>query len=187
VSEPASNPKANPALAGLLEPGETVRWSAQPRPVVYILRGLSSIAYGTTWAVLGAFWYHGAMLAPWDGWWKLVPILSLPFIFAGLSFFIWPIRLGAQARRTWYVVTDRRVFIAELPKRHPPKVRVFSPHELGPPLVVKRMDGLYNLILTNRAQEQWPHLYPRIEDAFFGLTETESASEAIARTLPHPA
>jgi len=180
------DPLQNPALAGLLEPGETVTWSAQPRPYVYILRGLPAIAYGITWSVLGAFWYHGAMLAPWDGWWKLVPILSVPFILAGLSFFLAPIRLGAQARRTWYVVTDRRVFIAELPAHHPPKVRVFSPHELAPPLAVKRLDGLHNLILTHRAQEQWPHLYPRIEDAFFGLTETEPASEAIGK-LPHAA
>jgi hypothetical protein len=181
VSEPASNPEANLALAALLEPGESVAWSMQPRPYVYIVRGLSSIAYGTTWAVLGAFWYHGAMLAPWDGWWKLVPVLSLPFIFAGLSFFIWPIRLGTQARRTWYVVTDRRVFIAELFAHRAPKLRVFSSHELAPPLAVKRMDGLYNLVLTHRAQEGLPHLAPRLEDAFFGLRETEAASEAVGR------
>ena len=174
-----------PALDAILEPGETVAWAMQPRPYVYIVRGLSSIAYGTTWAVLGAYWYRGSggigPLSAFDGWWRLVPLLSLPFIVAGWSFFIGPIRLGVRARHTWYVVTNRRVFIAEMPARQPLRIRVFSPHELAPPLVVKRVDGLYNLILTHRAQEQWPHLYPRIEDGFFGLRETEDVSAAVGR------
>jgi hypothetical protein len=172
-----------PALIPVLDPGENLLWAAQPRPYVYIVRGLASIAYGTTWAVLGAYWYHGAggvgKYSAFDGWFRLVPVLSLPFIFAGFSFFIHPMKLGAQARRTWYVVTDRRVFIAEIFARQPPRLRVFSTHELAPPLAVKRMDGLYNLVLTHRAQEGLPHLNPRLEDAFFGLSETETASEAI--------
>jgi len=181
-----SKSEAFPAqLSASLEPGETVLWSAQPRPYVYIVRGMASIAYGTTWAVLGAFWYHGSggmgRYSAFEGWWRLIPLLSLPFIFAGLSFFIHPIRLGALARRTWYVVTNRRVFIAELPSHGAPRVRVFSPHELAPPLAVKRFDGLYNLVLTHRAQEQIDHLAPRLEDAFFGLPETESASAAIEK------
>ena len=188
VSESADLPPA--ALAATLEPGERVVWSAQPRPYVYLVRGLPAIAYGTTWSVLGAYWYRGSGgigdLSAFEGWWRLVPLLSVPFILAGFSFFLSPIRLAAQARRTWYVVTDRRVFMAELPARKLSKVRVFSPHELAPPLVVKRMDGLHNLILTHRAQEQWPHLYPRLEDAFFGLTETENAVAAIEALHPRP-
>ena len=170
-------------LTALLAPGEKVLWQAQPRPAAFILRAMPNLAYGVTWAVLGAFWYRGSggigRLSAFEGWWRLVPLLSLPFILAGFSFFLWPIRLGALARRTWYVVTNRRVFIAELPAHVAPKLREFSPHELAEPLAVKRMDGLYNLVLTHRAQEQLPHLNPRLEDAFFGLNETESASEAI--------
>ena len=186
MAEPHQIPQANvvpPALAAMLEPGESVAWSMQPRPYVYIVRGLSSIAYGTTWAVLGAYWYHGSggvgRYSAFEGWWRLVPLLSLPFILAGLSFFVSPIRLGAQARRTWYVVTNRRVFIAELFAHREPKLRLFSSHELAPPLAVKRIDGLYNLVLTHRAQEGLPHLAPRIEDAFFGLADAEAASEAV--------
>ena len=167
----ASPPSAAAALAGVLEPGEAVTWAMQPRPYVYLVRGLTSIAYGATWSVLGALWYHGAggvgKYSAFEGWWRLVPLLSLPFILAGLSFFIHPIRLGAQARRTWYAVTDRRVFIAELFSDRPAKLRVFSPHELAPPVALKRIDSLYNLVLTHRAQEQLPHLAPRLEDAFF--------------------
>jgi hypothetical protein len=170
-----------------MESGETILWSAQPRPYVYIVRGLTAIAYGTTWAVLGAFWYHGSggvgRYSAFEGWWRLIPLLSLPFILAGLSFYLHPIRLGARARRTWYVVTDRRVFIAELFSRKPAQLRVFSTHELAPPLAVKRFDGLYNLVLTHRAQEQIDHLAPRLEDAFFGLSETESATAAIRKCV----
>ena len=186
VSESALPPP--PALAAVLEPGETVEWLAQPRPYVYLVRGLPAVAYGTTWSVLGAFWYRGSggigEYSAFEGWWRLVPLLSVPFILAGFSFFLAPIRLGAQARRTWYVVTNCRVLIAELPARGPARIRVFSSHELAPPLAIKRLDGLYHLILTHRAQEQWPHLSPRLEDAFFGLEETEKPVAAIARLRP---
>jgi len=172
-----------PPLAATLAPDESVLWSSQPRPYVFIVRGLTAMAYGATWAILGAFWYHGAggvgRYSAFEGWWKIIPILSLPFILAGFSFFLYPIRLGARARRTWYVVTNRRVFIAEIKPHAPPDLRVFSRHELAPPLAVKRMDGLYNLVLTHRAQEQIDHLAPRLEDAFFGLSETKTASAAV--------
>ena len=175
------------ALAACLAPDESVLWFAQPRPYAYIVRGLTAIAYGTSWAVLGAFWYHGSggigRDSAFEGWWKLVPLGSLPFMLAGLSFYSYPIRLGARARRTWYVVTNRRVFIAEMNAQRPADLRVFSPHELAPPLAVKRIDGLYNLVLTHRAQEQIDHLAPRLEDAFFGLSETETVTAAIEKCV----
>ena len=91
--------------------------------------------------------------------------------------------MARKARRTWYVVTDRRVFIAEIFAHKPPRLRVFSANELAPPLAVKRFDGLYNLVLTHRAQEGLPHLAPRLEDAFFGLPNTEAASEAVRQSI----
>jgi hypothetical protein len=176
-------PAVPDVLAESLSSDESVLWFGQPRPYVYILRGMTSISYGATWAILGAFWYHGSggvgKYSAFEGWWRLVPLLSLPFILAGLSFFIHPIRLGARARRTWYVVTNRRVFIAELRANLPPELRVFSKHELASPLAVKRFDGLYNLVLTHRAQEQIDHLVPRLEDAFFGLSDPRAATAAI--------
>ena len=83
-----------------------------------MLRGLTSIFYGLTWSILGAFWYHGAggvgKMSAFEGWWRIVPLLSVPFILAGFSFWFYPLRLGFRARRTWYLVTNQRVFIAEL-------------------------------------------------------------------------
>src|ERR1700729_3445501 len=119
-----------PEIAACLQPEEKILWHGQPRPFVFILRGLPSIAYGMTWSILGAFWYHGSggigRYSAFEGWWKLAPLFSLPFILAGLSFFFAPIRLGARARRTWYLVTDRRVFMAETQKQGAPRFREFS-------------------------------------------------------------
>jgi hypothetical protein len=169
-------------IIATLSPGEKILWQGQPRPYVFILRGLPSIVYGMTWSILGAFWYHGSggigKYSAFEGWWRLVPLLSLPFILAGLSFFFYPIRLGARARRTWYVVTNQRVFIVELRRDQPPHFRVFSATEMGPPQVVKRFDGLYDLVLTLRAQEQ-PHLKPPLDSGFFGLKDGEQAAGAI--------
>ena len=169
-------------ITASLEQGEEILWQSQPRPYVFMLRGITSIFYGMTWSILGAFWYHGAggigEYSAFEGWWKLVPLLSLPFIFAGWSFFLYPIRLGARARRTWYVVTNRRVFIARLHGNKPPELRVFTREEMGPPHVVKRLDGLYEVVLTRSAQGK-PYLIPRLESGFFGIKDAEAAAKAI--------
>ena len=165
-------------LTACLAPGEKILWQARPRPYVFMLRGLTSIFYGITWSILGAFWYHGAMLAPWEGWWKVVPILSLPFIAAGWSFFFYPINLGARARHTWYVVTNQRVFIARLHCKKPPELRVFTRGEMGPPHVIRRFDGLYEVVLTKSAQLK-PYMIPRLESGFFGIHDGEAAAGAI--------
>lgn len=171
-----------PEVAACLAPDEKILWQGQPRPYVFMLRGLPSIVYGMTWSILGAFWYHGSggigRYSAFEGWWRLAPLFSLPFILAGLSFFFYPIRLGARARRTWYVITDQRIFIAELRRRESTLLRVFSATEMGPPQVAKRFDGLYDLILTLRAQEN-PHLKPSLDSGFFGLTDGEQAAGAI--------
>ena len=169
-------------LTACLAFDEKILWHGQPRPYVFILRGLPQIVYGMTWSILGAVWYHGASIAFYVGWWRIVPLLSMPFILAGFSFFFYPIRLGARARRTWYVVTSRRVFIAELPKKQSPQLRVFSVTEMAPPQVVKRFDGLYDVILTRRAQEN-PHLKPDLYAGFFGLENGEAAAGAIEAAL----
>jgi hypothetical protein len=171
-----------PKITACLAPGEEILWHGRPRPYVFMLRGLPAIFFGMTWSILGAFWYHGAMLAPWDGWWKLVPIFSLPFIAAGWSFFFYPINLGARARDTWYVVTNRRVFIARMHGKKPPELRVFTRKEMGPPHLIKRFDGLEEVVLSRNAQGK-PYLIPRLESGFFGIKDGEAAAAAIRTTM----
>jgi hypothetical protein len=169
-----------PSITACLAPGEEILWHAQPRPYVFILRGLPAIFFGMTWSILGAFWYHGASLAPWDGWWRLVPTFSLPFIFCGFSFFFYPIHLGARARHTWYVVTNQRIFIARLHSKKPVELRVFTRAEMGPPQLIKRFDGLDEVVLSRSAQNK-PYLVPRLESGFFGVTNGEAALAAIQK------
>jgi hypothetical protein len=167
-----------PQITACLEPGENILWHGQPRPYVFMLRGLSALVLGMIFSILGAFWYHGALMAPWEGWWKLVPTFSIPFIGMGWSFFIYPINLGARARHTWYVVTNLRIFIVRLHGKKPPELRVFTRQEMGPPHVVKRLDGLYEIILSRSAQGK-PYLVPRLEAGFFGITDGPAAAGAI--------
>jgi len=167
-------------IAACLEPGEDVLWVGRPRPYVFMLRGMPSLFFGATWSILGAWWYHGAMLAPWEGWWKIVPILSLPFIAAGWSFFFYPINLGARARHTWYVVTNRRVLIARWHSRSPVELQVFTRKEMGPPQVIRRFDGLFEVILARSAQDK-PYLVPRLEAGFYGIADGVAAAEAVKK------
>jgi hypothetical protein len=49
---------------------------------------------------------------------------------------------------------------------------------MGPPHVVKRLDGLYEVILTRRAQDK-PYIVPALESGFFGITDGVAAADAI--------
>jgi len=165
-------------ITASLEQGEEILWSGRPRPYVFMLRGMPALFFGTVFSILGSFWYHGAVLVPWEGWWKLAPTFSLPFIGMGWSFFLYPINLGARARETWYVVTNHRIFIARLHGKKPPELRIFTRPEMAPPHVVKRLDGLYEIILTRRAQNK-PYLVPTLESGFFGIRDGPAAAAAI--------
>jgi hypothetical protein len=176
------NPALPSQIAACLAPDEKVLWQGRPRPYVFMLRGLTSIFYGMTWSILGAYWYHGSggigEYSAFEGWWRLVPLLSLPFILAGFSFFFYPINLGTRARYTWYLVTNQRIFIARLHHKKPLELRVFTRKEMAPPQVVKRFDGLYEVILTRSAQDK-PYLVPRLESGFFGIPDGEAAAAAV--------
>jgi hypothetical protein len=175
-----------PELTAALAPGEEVLWHAQPRPYVFMLRGLTAIFYGLTWSILGAYWYHGSggigEYSAFEGWWRLIPLGSVPFIAAGWSFFLYPINLGARARHTWYVVTNQRIFIARLHGKKPPELRVFTRQEMGPAHVIKRFDGLYEIVLTRSAQGK-PYLIPRLESGFFGIGDGEAAAATIRKCI----
>jgi len=173
-----------PTITACLAHDEKVLWQAQPHPYVFMLRGLTAIFYGLVWSILGAFWYHGAAMAPWEGWWRIVPTLSLPFIAVGWSFFLYPINLGARARHTWYVITNQRIFIARLHGKKPAELRVFTRKEMGPPHLIKRFDGLYEIVLTRSAQGK-PYLVPRLEAGFFGISNGEAAVAAIKAAMSY--
>jgi hypothetical protein len=169
-----------PQISACLESGEEALWSGRPRPYVFMLRGLPAMFFGATWSILGAWWYRGALMADYDGWWKIVPHMALPFIVVGWSFFFYPINLGRRARCTWYIVTNRRVMIARWHSRKPVELRIFTRKEMGPPQVIKRFDGLYEVILARSAQDK-PYLVPRLESGFFGIPNGAAAAEAVRR------
>jgi hypothetical protein len=173
-----------PDLQSLLAPDEKILWSAQPKPYVFMLRGIPNIAYGVTWSVLGAFWYHGSggigKYSAFEGWWKLTPLFSVPFILAGFSFFLYPIRLGARARRTWYVITIQRVFTAELPKNQPPQLHVFTPENLAALELLPRAGHLSDLVLS-KGHRANPQLQPRLEQGFFGIENGPQAAELVRK------
>ena len=46
--------------------------------------------------------------------------------------------------------------------------------------VIKRLDGLYEVVLTRNAQDK-PYLVPRLESGFFGIRDGEGAAAAISK------
>jgi hypothetical protein len=81
-------------------------------------------------------------------------------------------------------VTNRRVFIARLHGKKPAEFRTFTRSEMAPPHVVKRLDGLYEVILTRRAQDK-PFIIPPLESGFFGIPDGPVAAAEISSLMNH--
>lgn len=110
-----------------LAPGERVLWAGQPvpgrlarrtLPIVFVGIACTAIVLFLIWAA--NTWWRGLALLAW--------IILLPFLLIGLAMLLAPLFATRKARRTIYVVSDRRaVVISGLFSR---SVASFGPNQL---------------------------------------------------------
>ena len=102
------------AARGELERGERIQWAAQPRPWRFAWRALPIVLFGIPWTAFALFWVAGAARFKIPDFSKPVdffPLLGMPFVLMGLGMLSAPLWLVRKARRTLYVITDRRAIM----------------------------------------------------------------------------
>ncbi len=166
--------------------GEVVWWSGSPQAHVYAQRAFHHLVYGSTWLILGSFWYYGSggldANSVFEGWWRLMPLGSLPFMITGMFLLYAPVLAARRARFTSYLVTNKRAIIQDRTLPAGSQIRSYLPNQLSQPEDRIRWDGWHDLILTKRFQEL-PHLLPALDAAFLGQTKQEAnlAKAALSR------
>jgi hypothetical protein len=98
-----------------LQSGEVVRWSGQPDPREAAKGAYAILLFAIPWTAFALFWIAGASGFRWPDFHRgpqaLFPLFGLPFVAVGVGMLLSPVWARRQARRTYYVVTDRRAVI----------------------------------------------------------------------------
>src|SRR5262245_61971419 len=131
-----------------LLPGEGLRWVEQPVPMRLAFAALPMVLFAIPWTAFALFWMWGAAQGTCEGPgpMRLFPLFGLPFVAIGLGLFTSPFWLMRNARRTAYVVTDRRAIVLAARFGGAVSVRSFEPEKLGDLRREQRADGSGDLV-----------------------------------------
>jgi hypothetical protein len=99
---------------------EQVRWSEQPNPLRQMLPAFALWLFAIPWTAFALFW-ETAALGIWFGKTPdndtvaslgiIMPIFGLPFVLIGLCMLATPFHIAAKAKRTYYIITNKRLII----------------------------------------------------------------------------
>ncbi|HEX9952239.1 MAG TPA: hypothetical protein VGB53_10750 [Rubricoccaceae bacterium] len=130
--------------------GEAVEWAAPPDARRAALSALGIWIFAIPWTAFSVFWTAMASLTV-DDWTSLAvafPLFGTPFIAVGLAMLSAPWWAWRVARRTLYIVTDRRAILFEASGARAIGVRSFRPEALRDVRRTERPDGSGSLVFS---------------------------------------
>jgi hypothetical protein len=126
-------PDLQAMIVGEIDPGERVVWSGQPIASRLARKSIPIVLFGIPWTAFAIFWVAmaslGAGKANAPGPFFLFPLFGVPFILIGVGMLTSPFWMRRSARRTAYVLTDRRAIVFQGGLRSI-AVRSFEPESL---------------------------------------------------------
>ncbi len=157
-----------------LESGERVMWLQQPLPSTFVRAALPVVLFAIPWTAFAVFWMHGASAGGTS-----FMLFGVPFVLVGVGMLSSPLLGVRRARRTVYVVTDRRaiIFAGGLSTT----VRSFDPEALDGYTKNQRGGGAGDLIFGpeynvnstgQRGLRNW-------QNGFFGVPDVREAEKFV--------
>jgi hypothetical protein len=139
-----------------LQPGEFIRWIEQPVPRFFTADTIGSILFGIPWTGFALFWMWGALgfkvpdpregLQPQH----LFALFGVPIVLVGFRMLASPIWVWQAARKTVYLVTDKRAI--SIQGGWSTTIRSYLPDQLKDIYRKERADGTGDVIIAIR---QW--------------------------------
>jgi hypothetical protein len=137
-----------------LQPGEFIRWIEQPIPRFFTASSIGSVLFGIPWTSFAIFWMWGASrfklpdiregLQP-D---HLGDLVSATFVLIGFGMLSFPIWEWQAARKTVYLVTDKRAI--SIHSGWSTTIRIYLPNQLKDIYRKERADGTGDVIISIR-------------------------------------
>ena len=137
-----------------LQPGEIIRWVEQPIPHFFTAASILSVLFGIPWTSFAIFWMGGASgfklpdlregLQPQH----LFALFGVPFVLIGFGMLSSPIWVWQEARKTVYLVTDKRAI--SIQGGWSTTIRSYLPDQLKDIYRKERADGTGDVIISIR-------------------------------------
>lgn len=141
------SPRLRTLIQAELQDGETIAWVGQPIASRFAWRTLPIVLFGIPWTAFALFWTAGAAgfkIPEFKQGSDLFPLFGLPFILIGLGMLTAPYWMACKARRTAYVLTDRRAIL--LDGGFSTTIRSFGPERLRDLRRIQRSDASGDLV-----------------------------------------
>jgi hypothetical protein len=172
-------------LARVLEPGEVILWQGRPRPGRLARKALPSVLFGLPWTAFALLWTALAstpLLSERQAGLSLggslcFPLFGLPFVLVGFSLLGAPLWEARRARRTRYLVTDRRVVLLELGQTD--SARSLLPAELGGLELRPHRDGSGDLVLLREVEQDSDGDSHTEEIGLWGVEDVKSVHDLV--------
>ena len=165
-----------------IAPGERVRYAEQPVASYGTVRAFGMWLFAVPWTAFSVFWTVMAAGAAGEmgGWGIVFPLWGLPFVCIGLAMLSAPWWTWRGARRTLYVVTDRRAVVFTAVGLRDLRVQSFVPDALGDTRRVERPDGSGDLIFSETGYRDSDGDVVKTTTGFKTLADVRAAEAAVA-------
>ena len=189
TSDLALPPETQTAVNAELAPGERVVWSGQPIAGRLARKGLLLSLFAIPFAGFAVFWmvgagattshFTGSDLGPVSWVARLFPLFGLPFLCVGLGMFFSPLWLLRRAKRTVYLVTDRRAIILAPAIWRGVMVRSFMPDRLKDLRRTQNADGSGDIVFTSEWQNTGNQGARSLDVGFLAIPDVKRVEDSI--------
>jgi hypothetical protein len=177
-------PRLQSLVDSELQHGERVTWVEQPIPRRVARKALPLLIFAIPWTAFAVFWMCAAAWMSFkaeakSGFAYAFPLFGLPFVLIGAALLSTPLWLRRMARRTVYVLTDRRAMVLAAGWRGTVTVRSFAPERLKDLRRKEYRDGSGDLVFTQdlpRSGNSSPHAR---EVGFLSVPDVRSVEEMV--------
>lgn len=168
-----------------LQPGEIIRWVEQPIPHFFTAASISLVLFGIPWTSFAIFWMWGASgyklpdlregLQPQH----LFALFGVPFVLIGFGMLFSPILAWQDARKTVYLVTDKRAI--SIQGGWSTTIRSYLPDQLKDIYRKERADGTGSVIISIRRWKDSDGVNRQEEIGFWGVRNPRDVENIIKR------
>lgn len=169
-----------------LQSGERVVWSGQPIASRFARRRMAAVLLGIPWTAFAIVWMAGVSgdkMLDFSHGFDLFPLLfGVPFVLAGFGMLSSPYWMMRKARKTAYVITDRRAIVLAGGPRGSTVIRSFEPDQLKDIRRVQKADGTGDLIFERTwALDDHGMQTSRTDHGFLAIADVRSIEQTISR------
>ena len=170
-----------------LRSGELVVWSGQPIAHRLARRSIGAVLLGIPWTAFAVFWMaevSGDKMLDFSHGFDLLPILliGVPFVLAGFGMLSSPYWIVRKARKTAYIITDRRAIVLAGGLRGSTTIRSFEPDRLKDIRRVQKADGSGDLIFERTwTCDEAGRQSSSTDHGFLAIADVRSIEQTISR------